>query len=475
MYYNLLEEKWIPVLYHNGVWKRVGILEAFKKAGEIRQIAASNPMDRFAILRFLLALLYWCRGNPHENKIDAADELFTEEMSAKLEQNREYFNLLGEGKRFYQYMDLRLKKEKILTSNYLVQEVPTGTNLWHFRHSQDKIDGLCPQCCAIGLLRLPIYATSGGAGKPPGINSKPPLYFIKEEKTLLATLHILYQEEQNLGIPAWIQPEQKLPKSEKVPLLLGLTWLPRRVWLGDPEPTKSTCIVCGKEEYVIRNSVFAGVGSTKTDDDAPARNWNDPNVIYETLKRNKVSSLQTKDALKFPDIAAGQWANILSHFISENFEKGFVVGFSTVKNDKYLEASEWKFNIHNLMKEKKDVINELEKLQEENSSIVKKIRPKDAPKKKEHKEIKSAVYSIRPHIEHKVCSRINELLSGGEEVWQEAAEEYRPMMKSIAQSLAPGFTTAALERRQQIANTFPNMKLKDEPEKESDKKKGKEK
>ncbi|MDP8239698.1 MAG: type I-E CRISPR-associated protein Cse1/CasA [Candidatus Hatepunaea meridiana] len=46
MCYNLLEENWIPVLYHNGDWKRVGIRRALEDAGNIRQIAASNPMDR---------------------------------------------------------------------------------------------------------------------------------------------------------------------------------------------------------------------------------------------------------------------------------------------------------------------------------------------------------------------------------------------------------------------------------------------
>ena len=40
------------------------LLRRSLKQARIRQIAASNPMDRMAILRFLLALLYWCKGNP---------------------------------------------------------------------------------------------------------------------------------------------------------------------------------------------------------------------------------------------------------------------------------------------------------------------------------------------------------------------------------------------------------------------------
>lgn len=59
--FNLLEEDWIPVLRTNGKPDRVGIREALTTAGRIRQIAATNPMDRVAVLRFLLAVLYWCK------------------------------------------------------------------------------------------------------------------------------------------------------------------------------------------------------------------------------------------------------------------------------------------------------------------------------------------------------------------------------------------------------------------------------
>jgi len=49
--FNLLDERWIPVLWSAGEYGRVGIKEALTQADRIRQIAASNPMDRVAILR----------------------------------------------------------------------------------------------------------------------------------------------------------------------------------------------------------------------------------------------------------------------------------------------------------------------------------------------------------------------------------------------------------------------------------------
>lgn len=58
MSFNLLTQPWIPVLYANGRFDRVGICQALIEAERIRQIAASNPMDNVALLRFLLAVLH---------------------------------------------------------------------------------------------------------------------------------------------------------------------------------------------------------------------------------------------------------------------------------------------------------------------------------------------------------------------------------------------------------------------------------
>jgi len=62
--FNLIDAPWIPILRRDGMVQRVGIRKALTEAGSIRQIAASNPMDNVALLRFLLAVLYWCKGDP---------------------------------------------------------------------------------------------------------------------------------------------------------------------------------------------------------------------------------------------------------------------------------------------------------------------------------------------------------------------------------------------------------------------------
>ena len=102
----------------------------------------------------------------------------------------------------------------------------------------------------------------------------------------------------NLGTPAWEKPDLQLSKTDKIPLLTGLTWLPRRVWLDNPEEPEANCISCGRKEPLIRQCVFAGIGSTKTK--MEARIWGDPHII-----RDGKDVVKPANALGASDAAAG--------------------------------------------------------------------------------------------------------------------------------------------------------------------------
>ena len=305
------------------------------------------------------------------------------------------------------------------------------------------------------------------SGKSPGINAKPPIYKIAFGISLLESLKLnrLMTNTQKIGTPEWEKHGQSLPNNGEVPLLLGLTWLPRRAWLGQPDKNKSNCINCGKNDFLIKKCVWDGKGSTKN----IGFEWQDPHAMYQ-IKKEKINPLYMSNIISFPDTTAGQWVSVFTEILKQkNLRMVSTIGFST-DQDQYLEATEYSLSVESTPTDEN--ILRIEEWQKTAPTIIKKIRPKDSLKKKKHTEIKSTISSIRPHLENIVSSRICELLSGGEEEWQNAAEEYRPLMKSIAQSLAPGFTVAAEARRRQIANSIPNMKLEDKEEKQSDKKKG---
>lgn len=474
MNFNLLTEPWIPVLYQDGRCDRLGIQRTLADAHKIRQIAASNPMDRLAVLRFLLALLYWCRANPPIDHTEYLNDPLPGNWFARLDDHGDHFNLLGPGKRFYQYQGLNPAKDKILTANYLIQEVPTGINFWHFRHSTDSVAGLCRACCALGLLRLPVFATSGGRGKPPGINSKPPIYALPMGSTLASTLRLSWQQTGELGTPAWMSPQLSLPDTGDVPLLVGMTWIPRRVWLDSPAEEESVCISCGRSQPLIRHCVFAPIGSTKQDEDSPKRTWHDPHVIYESNEKSGAMSLHAADSLGAADAASGQWVKVTGGVFQGCIDvqtrssvreapdsccpKIWLVGFASVQNDKYLEAWEAILPYHSSVSELTQGIELGKRWLTVGSGFTKKVLPKvGVPSRQKHREITSLIAAIRPEIESRVSSRLFDFMTGSDEAWQRAADEYRPMMDAVAVSLSPGFTSSAVQLRQHIAGVKPEF------------------
>jgi len=134
---------------------------------------------------------------------------------------------------------------------------------------------------------------------------------------------------------------------------------------------------------------------------------------------------------------------------------------SSWQNDKYLEAMEYEIPFPSPLDDRKaeDIIKRIEKWEKEGWRLVRKAGPREASGRK-HFEIPPAVAAIRPHVEAKVSRRAGELISGRDEAWEQAAREYVPMMAAVAKSLSPGYTVAALQRRRQIANVRPDMRLK---------------
>jgi hypothetical protein len=453
--YNLLDEQWIPVLWNSGGYTMAGIREVLAQAHRIREVAASNPIDRVAVIRFLLALLYWCRGNPPSDVHVGAVAPLPDGWFARLDDARDRFELLGDDRRFYQH---RRAGDKRLSANYLIHEVPTGTNFHHFRHATDGKDGLCLACCAMGLLRLPAFTTQGGQGKSPGINAAPPIYVIPVGRSLAETILLSWRRVADIGQPAWEQPDLALPAQGPVSLLTGLTWLPRRVWLDDPGTPEGTCSSCGTAGPLVRHTVFAGVGSTKQDVDAPGRVWADPHVIYEQAKR-RVMSVRAGNTLGNANEWTLQWARIAAG--SKRLTMGvdsrvWVVGFSTDQN-KYIETTE--ILLQPTGSPTEGSLDVLRDWRRASLSLEWKVKaPGDSPSRK-HPEISAAFASVRPNAERTVAAKVIEFTDGGDAAWQTAVQQYQPAMRAVARSLAPGYTVAAWRSRRRIEGALPDIPM----------------
>jgi len=268
MSFNLLDSRWIPVLRINGKRDTVSIREALTKAPEIREVSGASPLDTIALYRFLVAVLQWCEPDPTEHELHGVrrTRAFPAAWLTKLDQHKRRFDLLGTDYGFYQGKEYCSDVGRPVTD--LLPELPSGSSVSHFRHTRDFVDGLCPACCALGLVRLSAFAPSGThpvgkketrfrAGKPAGINGPTPVYALPIGETLLETLLLNWPMPMTAeDRPAWLSDD---PLSrEHIGCLAALTWRPRRVWLARPSDAapQEACAYCGKEGPLIHRIAF---------------------------------------------------------------------------------------------------------------------------------------------------------------------------------------------------------------------------
>jgi len=262
MCFNLLDKPWIPVLRRNGAPDRVGMRRVLAEAAEIRGVHAAGPLDTVALYRFLLAVLQWCKPGPSPRELGTVREAegFPASWLKALKEHRNRFALLGQKYGFYQDPGASHRASRPATD--LLQELPSGTNVAHFRHSRDARDGLCPACCALGVIRLSAFATHSAhppypGGKPSGINGGTPVYALPLGQTLLQTLLLNWpMPTRNEDRPAWVSDEAL--DADKIGCLAAFTWRPRRVWLERPKADAATerCAHCASEDRLIHRVAF---------------------------------------------------------------------------------------------------------------------------------------------------------------------------------------------------------------------------
>jgi CRISPR system Cascade subunit CasA len=199
------------------------------------------------------------------------------------------FDLFSEDAPFLQSADLPRtppKRAKTKTVTYLMPQIPAGSAVTHYRHGVAEANVFCPTCAARGLLTIPPFATSGGAGIKPSINGVPPIYVLPGGKMLFESLMA------SLVLPSY-QPKaasttedavwwRRQPVVEgkaivhEVSYLHSLTFPARRVRLH-PEPLHEPCSRCGREsEWGVRTMIYEMGESLPKD--APF--WFDPFAAY---------------------------------------------------------------------------------------------------------------------------------------------------------------------------------------------------
>lgn len=296
--FDLQVERWIPATTRSGAVARLGMLECLEKAHELGEITEPSPLVTVGIYRFLAAVLQRYLVLADEDEWAEVWDIgkFTPELIDAVHRSTEgRMDLFHPTQPFYQSGDIPLKgkpAEGSKSVGYLFPEQPTGTNVAHFSHAGDRSHVYCPACCALGLVTIPAFASSGGAGIKPSINGVPPIYVMPSGGSLFETLmlnYILPAFQPKMAIhpdpgPIWEQGPVKAGEEQSTAgFCESLTWPARRVRLFPSGYGR--CSRCADDSpSLVRQMVY--VQGRSRPKDLPA--WDDPWVARRESKGGMV-------------------------------------------------------------------------------------------------------------------------------------------------------------------------------------------
>lgn len=162
--FNLIDEKWIPVRFHDGNRDELGIRDTLLRAKEIVVIEDPSPLVVAALHRFLLAVLYRALEGPTD--IDQAKAWFksglpSDKITAYLEEWRPRFWLFDEQYPFFQVPTFIPKKWRTWAALAVEHNADTAKVL--FDHVNEKAPGsISPAAATRWLIATQTFAVSTG-------------------------------------------------------------------------------------------------------------------------------------------------------------------------------------------------------------------------------------------------------------------------------------------------------------------------
>jgi CRISPR system Cascade subunit CasA len=270
----------------------LGLLDVLRRAHELSEVRDVSPLVTFGVDRLLLAIVQ--DQLAPKSKADWVDLYLRGRFDPAVieriqKKDGDRFDLFDKAHPFYQSGDIPLTEEATgasepTTVGRLRAEIPSGSNVNHFRHSYDDEQAYCPGCTARGLVTLAPFAQSAGRGYTPTINGDPPIYVWLAGATLFETLawNLILPNTRPRTASARDRPAWRgngVVKAAEVKTEVGfvesLTWQPRRIRLL-PDGG-GTCTLCGTKSSVLVRRIFWGQGCSRSKE---AAWWQDPFVAY---------------------------------------------------------------------------------------------------------------------------------------------------------------------------------------------------
>lgn len=167
--FNLMDRPWIPVTMTDGSFLQLSIKEAFAQANEIRSIDGDIPLQRFALCRLLLAIIYGTFGHLRGSGITDWKTLFNDGVETRnacdalmdyCDYYRNRFDLFDDTAPFYQVAGLHTAKNEVSGLERLVLDVPNGEKFFTTRSGEGLATMGVPEA-ARWLVTLQAFDPSG--------------------------------------------------------------------------------------------------------------------------------------------------------------------------------------------------------------------------------------------------------------------------------------------------------------------------
>jgi len=327
--YNLWAEPWIGVVRPDGRVEQLGIGACLEQAHLLAGLYDPSPLVVAGIHRLLAAILQFMYAPAGLDDVRTCLKRGCFIRSSLTNFQDEYgdrFDLFSVEQPFLQTNDVppvwRKGDIEAKSVGYLFPEEPTATNVVHFRHRYDDGHQFCPACAAAGLVTIPAFATSGGAGIKPSINGVPPLYVLPSGPTLFRSLALsllapAYLPSDEWGddddMPWWLS-DNRVPRAgrvQSVGYVQGLTFPARRVRLY-PSDRVGTCSRCGRSGSSFVRTMLFEMGLERPKD-APF--WRDPFAAYTQKQPKPPVPVRPREG-------RDTWREFGSLFLANTFSRG---------------------------------------------------------------------------------------------------------------------------------------------------------
>lgn len=304
--FNLWAEPWIRVTRPGGDEATLSIDACLAEAHKLAALGDPSPLVVGGTHRLLAAILQAIYAPRDLGEIAALlqlgqfDRTRLEQFAAR---HAERFELFHPTAPFLQTGDVPLdgwkKPEKGEKRTWaepksaasLFAEVPAATKRTLFHHVTDESHWLCPACCARGLLTIPSFASSEGAGIRPSINGVPPVYVLPAAEALFTSLALSlicpdYQpagaDPRRAEAAIWCGPTVvgKSGQVSAVGYVESLTFPARRVRLY-PQRGAHRCTQCGQQSAIGVSSVQFEMGHWLSEGSGV---WEDPFAAFRKPK-----------------------------------------------------------------------------------------------------------------------------------------------------------------------------------------------